>query len=251
MEAVGQLVQENGKGIIITPSQIYQKIAFTDANYRPSQQAIDEIVASMDKLLFTPATIDFTQQIEKHTKLKAKNKEIKDGKVKGTVVGNLISGLHMKRFSAAYKGRALEHTFLIYDMPMFYYYSQTVKQIVTIPGYLLSGDSPRDKASPKKAQKHEPSQQRLTLKEIGLRRYLLEKIEYCKRLKENNKLHEFMFSFETIAEEIGYETDTPKRQRMLREQTLEFMQEQAAKKNIKKCEYYYKGRAVSGIKIIL
>jgi hypothetical protein len=251
MEAVGQIVQENGKGVIITPSQIYQKIAFTDVDYRPSPQAIDEIVSSMDKLLFTPATIDFTQQIEKHTKLKAKNKEIKDGKVKGSLEGNIISGLHLKRFSTAYRGQTVEHSFLIYDMPMFYYYSQTIKQLVTIPGYRLSGGAPSSKNEPKKAQKQKTTSQRLTLKEVSLRRYLLERIEYCKRLRENKKQHAFSFAFETIAKDIGYEIDTPKRLRMLREQTYEFLKQQAAHKNIKDCEYYYKGRALSGITIIL
>jgi hypothetical protein len=115
---------------------------------------------------------------------------------------------------------------------MFYFYAQTVQHLVTIPGYLLSGSSPADKTAPKKAQKKEASQQRLTLKEIGLRRYLLERIEYCKRLKENKKVHTFSFAFETIAKDIGYEIDTPKRQRMLREQTFEFLQEQVKKKNI-------------------
>lgn len=261
MEALGQIIMENGKGIIVTPGQIYRKISFSDSSGRISPQTIKDIVDSLDKLLFTPATIDLREQIEKQTKLKNRNKDIEEGKVSGAMEGNLVSGLHLKRFSAQHKGQTVEHAFLIYDIPMFYYYSKILNQLVTIPGYLLSGDAPRDKTAPKKAQDSKQTQ-RLTMKEIGLRRYLLEKIAYCRKLKEtqiakdrrNNtprKEYSYQFAFETIASDLQYETDTPKRQRLLREQTYQFLQEQVEKKNIKRCEYYYKGRALSGITLFL
>lgn len=256
MEAVGQIVQENGKGIIITPSQIFHKMSGSDPSQRVSDQIIEEIVASMDKLLFTPATLDFTEQIEQNTKLKAKRDK---GELKGAIEGNLISGLHLKEYSASYKGQTAKHSFLIYDMPMLYYYSMTIHHLATVPSYLLSGSKP--KAAQKKAQKPEAPRQRLTLKELGLQRYLLERIEYFKKLKKKQAEkdwrkkvykndYDFQISFDTIAADIEYET-TEKKKRMLREQTYEFLQNQVALKNIKRCEYYYKGKALSGVTITL
>ena len=257
MEVVGQIVQENGKGIRITPYQIYQKLAFADPNYRPSAKTIDAIVASMDKLLFTPATIDFTQQIEKNTKLRAKksNAESKGASITDT----LISGRHLELYSVSYKGRAIEHAFEIRDMPMFYYYSQTFNHIVTIPGFYLSG--PHSDAEPKKTKQQTPVQQRITLTELGLQRYLLEKIEYFKKLREKQadknwrqhkyqKNYQYQMSFDTIAADIGYEI-TEKKLRMLREQTFEFLQKQVLMENIKGCMYYYKGRKAAGITVFL
>ena len=256
MEAVGQIVQENGTGIIITPAQIYQKLAFSDPSYHPSAQTINEIVASMDKLLFTPITLDITAQIEKNTKLKTrKDKDLLIGKFSKDT---LISGKRMENYTTSYKGRAVEHSFLIRDMPILFSYSEMIHHLVTIPGFLLSGNNaPADIA---KAQKAEGSQ-RATLTDLGLQRHLLESIEYFKKLKEKQadknwrkgiymKDYSYQMAFDTITEKIGYGT-TPKKQRMLREQTYKFLRLQVTRKNIKAVEYYYKGRAISGVTITL
>lgn len=258
MEAVGQIVQENGKGLIITPKQIYHKISGSDPSQFVSSQTIDKIVASMDKLLFTPASLDFAEQIEANTRLKAKRDK---GELKGTIEGNIISGLHMKEYSAAYRGKTVKHSFLIYDMPMLYYYSQTVKQLVTLPVYLLSGSSQKANSTSKKSPQQKSAKQRVSLTEIGLQRYLLLKIEDFKQLREKqadeNWKHrvyksdyEYKLSFDKIASDIGYEI-SEKRKRMLREQTLEFLQSQVKLKNIKHCEYYTIGHKISGISITL
>ena len=62
--------------------------------------------------------------------------------------------------------------------------------------------------------------------------------------------YEYKLSFDKIASDIGYEI-SEKRKRMLREQTLEFLQSQVKLKNIKHCEYYTIGHKISGISITL
>ena len=257
MQAVGQIFMENGfKEIIITPDQIFKTITKADPAAKVSDTAVSEIVASLDKLITTPATLDFKEQIEKHTRLKAKPY----GNREGILKGNLVSGMHMESHTTTYKGRIIEHAFKIYDLPMFVYYSYAIGQLVTVPGHYLTGSQPVVNGQKKSAAKKE-ARQRLNLKDAGLRRYLLEKIEYTKKQKENRdkkllyrkqtppKTYQAKLSFSTIAEEIGYELDSEKRKRTVREQTFSFMQEQVRMGNIISCEYYYIGRALSGIEI--
>lgn len=257
MEAVGQIFMENGfKVIIITPEQIFRKITCTDTTATISRTAIEEIIESMDKLITTPAALNYKEQIEKHTRLKAKPY----GNRQGILKGNLISGMHMVSYTTTYKGRLIEHAFKIYDLPMFVYYSYSIGQLTTIPAHYLTGTLPpvpgQKKTTPKKG-----TRPRLTLKEAGLRKYLLEEIQYTKKLKENRdkkmlyrkqtppKTYKSKLAFSTIAEKIKYEVDTEKRKRTIREQVFNFMQEQVAMGNIISCEYYYIGRAQSGIEI--
>ena len=257
METVGQIFMENGfKEVIITPEQIFRKLTFSDSSARVSDAAVEEIVASLDKLITTPATLDYKEQIEKHTRLKAKPY----GSRQGILKGNLISGMHMETRTATYRGRVIEHAFKIYDLPMFVYYSYAIGQLVTVPGHLLTGSEPV-KPGQKKSASKKSDRQRITLREAGLRRYLLERIEYTKKQKENRdkkllyrkqtppKTYQAKFAFSTIAEDIGYEMDSAKRSRTIREQTYTFMQEQVRLKNIVSCEYYYIGKALSGIEI--
>lgn len=257
MEAVGQIFMENGfKEIIITPEQIFKTITKADPSANVSPAAVEEIVASMDKLITTPATLDFKEQIEKHTRLKAKPY----GNRQGILKGNLISGMHMESHTTTYKGRIIEHAFKIYDLPMFVYYSYAIGQLVTVPGHYLTGSQPVENGQKKTAAKKE-ARQRLNLKDAGLRRSLLEKIQYTKNQKENRdkkllyrkqtppKTYQAKIAFSTIAEDIKYEMDSEKRKRTLREQTFAFMQEQVRMGNIISCEYYYVGRAQSGIEI--
>jgi len=252
MEAVGQIIQENGKNVLITPQQIFRKITFADPSYHASKTSIEEITSSMIKLMDTPASINFSEQIEQHTKLKASN-EI------GRLKGHLISGIYYEPNAATYKGRTVGHSFLVYDMPMFFYYAHILNHIVTVPGHLLSGDVPRDRTKQKKAQTKSASDNRVSLEEYGLRRYLLEKIEFFKKKKEKTGSNTYSLLFSTIAEEIDWNLMSDKdpsvlsnkKLRTLREQTYEFLQLQAKKRNIRRCDYYAKGRAYYGVIIIL
>ena len=143
---------------------------------------------------------------------------------------------------------------------MLFRYSYSIGQLVTIPGAYLTGTRGTPNGQ-KKSSKAAP-QKRLTLQEAGIRRYLLERIEYTKKLKENRnkklayrkepipKTFSAKYAFESIAKETGYEI-TPRRIRTLRDQTYAFMQEQVKIKNIISCEFYYVGRTISGIKITL
>ena len=103
----------------------------------------------------------------------------------------------------------------------------------------------------------------LSSDDIDLRRHLLRYIEFQKSEKEKRykylKQHmkpipeyfEFFLPFETIANEMRYDADSPKKLRMLREQTYAFMIEQM--NNPESCvifaDYYKKGKALHGVRV--
>ncbi len=71
MEAtIAQLVEENGLPLVVTPAQIYRKYAAMSRDERVTKKQEEEVITSIDKLIVTPATLDFTQEIQNHTKLK-------------------------------------------------------------------------------------------------------------------------------------------------------------------------------------
>ncbi len=258
--AVGQIFQENGfHKITITPAQIYRKYAGMGPEDNVSPESIQKTIEAMDKLITTPATLDFTQQIEKHTKLKRRpHFDYESRSRKGT----LISGVHDTKRSTTYKGSVVEDSFTIFDMPMFYAYSFAFGQMLTLPANLLTGEAAKPQGEKKIRGRQTERLVRLSSEEIGLRRYLLERIEYYKGLKEKaNRKRKYnrekpldtytgYILFSSVAEEIGYEL-TPKRSRTLREQVYAFMQEQVKLKNIRAAEYHIKGKAYAGVKITL
>jgi hypothetical protein len=111
--------------------------------------------------------------------------------------------------------------------------------------------------------------QRSNIDDIDLRRYLLVEINRIKKDKEKRneairkenqrrarndqkplvKDHTESINFSTISEGSGFNTSTPKLARSLREKVYDFMQEQAAAKNIKKADYKIIKRQYTGITI--
>ena len=259
--AIGQMFQMNGyKAFKCTPAQIYRVYAGLEPGdpVRPAQ--IEKVVKVMDKLIQTPATLNFAEQLEKHTRLKKReNFDYTDT----NRVGTLITGVHDQRMTHTYNGTAVEHTFTIHEMPMFYAYSYAIGQIYTVSKYLLTGETPPPQEVQKKAQKKAASTRRLRSDDIDLRRYLLEHIEYqraekekrYKKLKAYNKpippYFEFFLPFETVAEGINVNTDSVKTMRKIREQTYAFMLEQvkSPESPVSFADYYKKGKALHGVRV--
>lgn len=259
---IGQMFQMNGyKSFKCTPAQIYRIYAGMepDANVSPVQ--IEKVVKAMDKLIQTPATLNFAEQLEKHTRMKKRdNFDYTDA----SRVGNLITGVHDQRKTHSYNGITVENTFTIHEMPMFYAYSYAVGQLYTVSKYLLTGSTPPEPETKKSAQKKKRTLNRsLSSDDIDLRRHLLRYIEYQKTEKEKRdkklKQHlkpvppyfEFLLPFETVAKELHYDADSPKKMRMLREQTYAFMIEQmnSPDSDVTFADYYKKGKALHGVRV--
>jgi len=288
---IGQLFQENGfKTLCLSPAQIYRKYAELPSDATVSPAEIRETIEAMDKLIITPATLDFTEQIERHTRLKRRDGfDYENPKRRGT----LITGVHDMNPVRTHNGYKIEDSFTIHEMPMFYAYSYAIGQIYTVPSNYLTGDTATDPTAKKiKTKKKSDQQRRISKEDVSLRRYLLEYIEYQKgewekrdrKLRSKHKpvppFFEFDLPFESIARDIfkdntaaqqraeaaqiraeaanknkpqpkTKEGATEKQLRSLREQTYDFMCMQVKLGNISKCEYYKSGRSLRGVKIRL
>lgn len=259
---IGQMFQMNGyKSFKCTPAQIYRIYAGMEPGDAVNQSQIDKVIKAMDKLIQTPATLNFAEQLEKHTRMKKRsNFDYTDA----SRVGNLITGVHDQRKTRTYNGTTIENTFTIHEMPMFYAYSYAVGQLYTVNKYLLTGNTPPEPEQKKSTQKKKRTLNRnLSSDDIDLRRHLLRYIEYQKTEKEKRdkklKQHlkpvpgyfEFFLPFETVAKELHYDADSPKKMRMLREQTYAFMVEQMNSPDsaVIFADYYKKGKALHGVRI--
>ena len=259
---IGQMFQMNGyKSFKCTPAQIYRIYAGMEPGDTVSPALIEKVVKAMDKLIQTPATLNFAEQLEKHTRLKKRdNFDYTDA----SRIGTLITGVHDRKNTHTYNGNQIEHTFTIHEMPMFYAYSYAVGQLYTVSKYLLTGTTPPVPEQKKSVQKKKRTLNRsLSSDDIDLRRHLLRYIEYQKTEKEKRdkklKQHlkpvpeyfEFFLPFETIAKELHYDADSPKKLRMLREQTYAFMIEQmnSPDSDVIFADYYKRGKALHGVRV--
>ena len=256
--AIGQMLQQfraipgnEHSPIHVTPDQIYRAYACLDSGHPVTQAQREATSKAVEKLIHTPATLDITEQLKKHTDLKDKP-QFKTFR-KGKVIGNLVTGSHTQRF---YNGRIVEDSFTIHEIPMLYSYSAMLNQIAAIEKRFLTGEGVTKR-------------QRANIDDIDLRRYLLVEINRIKQDKEKRnaaikkenqrrarsdqkhlvKDHTESLNFETISKGSGFNISTDKLARSLREKVYDFMQEQVAAKNIKKADYKIINRRYTGINI--
>lgn len=260
---VAQLVLENGVPLIVTPSQIYRKFAQMSMDEKTTQFMENEVIESMDKLLKTPATLDFTQEIQNHTRLKRNPMYDYTNTV---MEGTLITGIHVARSSVVaasveeaesnfaqyyYKGRAVNNIFIIYSMPMYAVHDHMVNQIATFPSRLLNSPSGAGH-SVALVEKREPSN---SSRIVLIRRYLIVQIKWMKQNKMARVQNLFgeevgpdRLSFSKIAENSDIKL-TPRAIRTLRTNTERILNELILEKMIKSYAFYKKGRAIDGVEI--
>lgn len=256
--AIGQMLQQfravpgnEHSPIHVTPDQIYRAYACLDSGHPVTPAQREATSKAVDKLIHTPATLDITEQLKRHTDLKDKP-QYKTFR-KGKIIGNLVTGSHTQRF---YNGRMVEDSFTIHEIPMLYSYSAMLNQIAAVEKRFLTGEGVTQR-------------QRSNIDDIDLRRYLLVEINRIKKDKERRneairkenqrrargdqkplaKDHTESLNFETISKGSGFNISTPKLARSLREKVYDFMQEQAAAKNIKRADYKIVNRRYTGIVI--
>ena len=231
-QVIGEMIQYrvrlDGEGslpIRVTPEQIYRWMVNDLTNtLHPSPETRSTIVTAVDKLIQTPAELHILEQLEKHTKLKSKPGYKKLIKNEGKIIGTLITGKH---YGASYNGKALEDTFVIYDMPMFFYYSSFTGQLLKVDSKLLTGSTAKI------------GQPRNTYNDIILREHILYRVNLIKReKKDKNKniakqsryekkqpklINNFTKTIllETLAEECEIGLDTPKKLEIFRNKVLD------------------------------
>lgn len=266
---IAQMVYENGVPLYVTPAQIYRKFSQGSREVTVTKKQESEVIQSVDKLMKTPATLDFTEEIQNHTKLK-RNPQFD---YSNTVIeGTLITGLHISQslikaasLEAAekkvdnayyYKGHIVEHVFVIYSMPMYAVHDHMVNQIATFSNKFLQGES---KASPTEPlhEKREPINESHV---ISMKRYILLQIRRMKQNQNNERMaaryrgdipsteHTERLSFAKIAEHADI-TMTPRTTRTLRTNTERILNALIREGLIRSYAIYKKGRAFDGVEI--
>ena len=259
-QVIGEMIQyhvrlngENSLPIRVTPEQIFRWMYYDGTNMaKPSPEVREKIIKAVDKLIQTPAELHILEQLEKHTKLKSKPGYKKLMKNEGKIIGTLITGRH---YGASYNGKVLEDTFVIYDMPMFFYYSSFTGQLLKIDSKLITGESVKT------------GQTRKTYNDVILREHILYRVNLIKREKKDKNKHIVQQSrydkkrpklidnftktilLSTLAEESDITLDTPKKLEVFRNKVIDYMRELEAQGEIKKCEPKYESRRITGVSV--
>lgn len=252
---IGQIFQQfksvpenRSKPLTVSAAQVYRVYAGKDNSFHVSEDLIEKTAQAVIKLIHTPATLDITEQLEKHTQLRRK-KGYEGMKKERGKIGNLITGSVSR---SSYNGGHVEYAFTIHELPMLYMYSCFIGQVASIDKKYLTG-----------------AKQRAGTDDISLQRYLLGQIEriksdftkkteasrkasrYRATPKKPEKTHKENLLFSTISEGSGFNISTPKLSRTLREKVFAFMEEQKRLGNIKDCEYYLIKQRYAGITITI
>ena len=241
--AIGQLIDDNGRQLplIVTPQQVYRAYARlpNDANVTSQQAA--EMERAIDALMFSPAHVDFREQLDKHKNIKqqpdydytAKNQN------RGVLTGNLITaekgeGINRKgERQVAYK---------IYSFPILYRYSHIIGQIAQVQNKLITGD---EKKPTKDDQKIEAQRNALN---IGIRRNVLTRITYMKsRLKKRQSINAALM-IEEIADDCNIKL-SKKTEELLRRNIRQYLDELQSQREIKKYQIQKDGRHIVGFYI--
>lgn len=253
---IGELMQANGnKPISITKAQIYRAFAIIPNKSKVTDKALEFIGETIETLREAKGQIDFTQQVEKHKKMKRdKSFDYNKAILKGDLVladeKTIIAGGHETE----------GYTF--YRLPLYYMHSHLTGQITRIDRALL--DTTAEKITDGTGKKHKVEARQNDISFILLKRYLAREVESMKSNKGNPE-NETRRSFETIADAIdlkkpvkdkdGKETKpdklTARQLRTLRE-NIEFLCTRwKIQGNIKDYELYKKKgcQAYAGVKI--
>lgn len=250
---IGQMILENGAPITVTPAQLYRAFAGlpADADVTEEQEAC--MVEALDPLLKTAAQLDFTQEIEKHTRLKrAPDYDYK----KTRLTGALVTGMKVENGRATYNGKRLDVAYIIYAAPMYFLYSKAVNQLATVDRAVLLGGATKKLPAGHPDQK--PLQRRA--RAIVLRRYLMAQVERIKRDSDKSRAaaiakkqpppatHTERLTFDTIAEACDISL-TPKIKQQLRHDVKKILLDFKYNSYVRDATDYKEGRAIKGMKI--
>lgn len=251
---IGQMILENGAPITVTPAQLYRAYAGmpADAHVHPTQEAA--MVEALDPLLRTAAQLDFTQEIEKHTRIK---RDPDYDYQKTRLTGSLVTGVKIEAGQATYNGKALDVAYIIYAVPIYFAYSKAINQLATVDRSILMGGAATKKRA---AVNPDGKPQQKRTRNVNLRRYLMAQVERIKKDKEKSAsaalakkkkppaMHTEHLTFETIATSCGIEM-TPNIRQQLRQDVKLILLDFKQLKYIRDAAEYKEGRTIKGMEI--
>ncbi len=223
--AVANLIYEAGGAaalpIRITPQQIYRAYARLPHDATVTEQQAEEMERAMDKLIFAPAQLDYTAQLERHTKVKQQDDfdyDLASGKRKQNLIVATKDEFTLRgQRVVGYK---------VHEIPLLYLYSHGFGQIAWTPNQLLTGpDKPAVKETREKSTQN-------NARSVAMRENILSRVYRMEQRSKAHKSYTALIRIDEVAEDIfpdGLEGLTERGRRTLRKnmsQYLEFLKEQ-------------------------
>lgn len=221
--AVANLIYEAGGPaalpIRITPQQIYRAYARLPHDATVTDQQAEEMERAMDKLMFAPAQLDYTAQLERHTRTKQQDDfdyDIASGKRKQTLIvatkdeftlrGQRVVGYEVQK------------------VPLLYWYSHGFGQIAWTPNQLLTGpERPAVKETKEKSSQN-------NARNVAMKENILTRVYRMEQRSKAHKSYTALIRISEVAEDVfpdGLQGLTERGKRTLRKnmsQYLEFLQ---------------------------
>ncbi len=238
--AIGNLIYEaGGKSklpIIVTPQQIYRAYARLPLNATVSPQQAEEMERAMDVLMYAPASLNFTAQLEKHKHIKQQPDYDYQGEQSGRLSGTLVQA---QKLEAEARDGSRSIAYKIYDVPVLYLYSHVINQMAWVPNELLTGgEKPPIKTTETRDAKG-------TARNIAMKENILTRVL---RMKERQKKEESfirLIRVDEVAEDCGIVLTDKIRRTLLKNMAL-YLDELQAQKQIKGYSEKKEGRKIAG-----
>lgn len=232
--ALGSIFRQSGANKAITPDQVYRELAgVIGSGYKVNEKQSADVEISIERLRTMRGFIDYTEQARKHTKhgIKPDTAIIEDF---------LLSASRV--FSAS--GGHIVSSYLLKDTPLFFRYSQDIKQITQINKTLLNHEYTGDGGKRETLNRSE-----LTL---VINWWLLNQIEMMKSLQKRGLIYEQTRTYETFFERT--QTAKPVQNMAivrLRKHFKFFLEKFKRESYIANYEEARTGRKITGFKILL
>ena len=218
---IGNLIDEaGGKAALpinVTPQQIYRATLRLPSNSSVTPQQVEQVHEAMNILMYSPATLDYTAQIERHKGIRQQSDiDYDEAQLKRQAPALVMA--YRDRFTL--RGQLIEDGYKIMAYPLFYEYSHAVNQIAQVPNRYLTGP---EKPSIKETERAEA---RGTAKNATMKETVYSRILGMKQRSKAHKTYTPLIRIDEVAEESGIELSTEKIRRTLRKNMslyLEFL----------------------------
>ncbi|WHY88205.1 hypothetical protein QNH39_10335 [Neobacillus novalis] len=205
-----------------TPSQVYRCMNGSDDSQYVSPQALDVVIASLDKSMRTFVHLDYTNEARLY---------IKDPGIKKWVEESYV--LSAKKVMVKAGGHeVIAYKFL--GKPLLYEYAQISKQVVTVPIKLLK-------------TKDDKGTTWSTKDTILIREYLLRRIETMKKSKGKKQSNKILL--EKVYYEIGHLMPTKEKAFKIRNTADKLLKKFRNDRYIKGYNFYKENKSFKGIEV--
>lgn len=208
---IGNLIDEaGGKAALpinVTPQQIYRATLRAPSSSTVTRQQVEQVHAAMNILMYSPATLDFTAQIEKHKNIRQQSDiDYDEAQLKRQAPALVMA--YREKFIL--RGQLIEDGYKILAYPLFYEYSHAINQIANVPNRYLTGP---EKPAIKETEKADA---RKNTKNTTMMEIICTKVLGMKQQKKSHKQYSSHIRIDDIAKECNIELNTEKIRRTLR-----------------------------------